>query len=872
MCKKKKANVLYIIAFMIPVLMMIIMIYKAKAYPFGDDHTILIGDTQYQHVHFYRMLFDRIAEHKSFLFSWDAGMGFDFYTCFWYYLANPVNLIILLFGKNHIELGMICSIMIQVGGCSVTALYYLLHSKINKMKDEKWNLPVCLLFSTAYAMCDYILAYRFNVMWLMGMMLIPLLMLGVEYLVDKQDARLYGILLFLGFISNYYYAWFLCIWSVICFIEQEKKTFFQWKKAFIQFVGTSVLSALCASAILLPSYLSALGRKSEDWFTLSDFKMSFHASVGDFINGFFWGHSMALTGDDFYTQNNYCGIFTIILVCLYCFNQHIDLKQKVKRIVEIAVLVLAMNWIGAYWLLHGGTIPHMYSNRFAILLIFLLIMTAYEGLYQIDKIRFRYYGITCVILIVCYLLAIFKGSLTDNLLCYLVTMFLITIVFICLFLYRRNSIKKGTMLASLCILGFAELLLNPLFSNADTVTVRTEQLTGNEDMDQLYQELQTESGERKTAYMMHRDLGFSWSQTDIFSSSIQSGVIDLFHHIGLLYGDGQGNYIYQGTTPLVSTLLNVRYVITDSPNCFGGYNKISIDGSFDVLESEYLSGIGFMLPEAAEEWNVKNGNVFEVQNQFSNKVLGKQDLFSRVELGDFDVVCSACSLIWKEEDQYLYLNQDAISDVYATMLFSGTVPEDMDLYMYSDADNYNVCSIYLDDQLIYEDDADKIWYNANVRNIHIGKIGKGQKLEVMISDMSERQEEAQIDVYFYQYHEDVMQECLLEMKQSVYEIETFEDTYISGTVDVKDNGILYTSIPYFKGFTVYVDGKKEKAITIGNAMMGVRLTAGRHKVEFRYFTYGLKTGIVMSLLGFVLLLCRIVYLRRKRSKSNDVGE
>lgn len=61
---------------------MVFTMYKTQCYPFGEEYSILIGDARAQYIHFYRMLFDRLAENKSFLFSWDTGMGFDFFDLF----------------------------------------------------------------------------------------------------------------------------------------------------------------------------------------------------------------------------------------------------------------------------------------------------------------------------------------------------------------------------------------------------------------------------------------------------------------------------------------------------------------------------------------------------------------------------------------------------------------------------------------------------------------------------------------------------------------------------------------------------------------------------------------------------------------------
>ncbi len=189
--------------------------------PYGDrgllsvweKNSILIGDAGDQYLSFFTELYNRIKNGQSLLFSWNGGMGYDFYSNLMYYLMSPFNLLALCFGGYSMECGMIVTMAVEIGGCAVTALYYFRHSYLNSMKHGRLNDGVTLLFSVSYAMCNYILAYQYNMMWLTGLMLVPLVMLGIEKIVRKQDYRLYVVTLFLTLVTNFYFAWFVCILS-----------------------------------------------------------------------------------------------------------------------------------------------------------------------------------------------------------------------------------------------------------------------------------------------------------------------------------------------------------------------------------------------------------------------------------------------------------------------------------------------------------------------------------------------------------------------------------------------------------------------------------------------------------------------------------
>lgn len=208
-------------AFLIPIICIVIHMIMTSCYPFGKN-TILLGDSNTQYYAFFVELSDRIRQGKSIFFSWDMGLGYDFYTNFFYYLASPVNLIAVLFGGSHMELGMIVSMCIQVGLCGVTMTYFLSHTSRNKMQHGWLNDILCVVMGMAYSMCDYMLAYQYNLIWLICLLLVPVMMLGVERLIEGGDVRLYFVMLFMSFVFNFYFSWFVAMIAVIWFIDVKR--------------------------------------------------------------------------------------------------------------------------------------------------------------------------------------------------------------------------------------------------------------------------------------------------------------------------------------------------------------------------------------------------------------------------------------------------------------------------------------------------------------------------------------------------------------------------------------------------------------------------------------------------------------------------
>lgn len=153
---KVRKLIKYLIVFLVPIMCMIIHMYIRKCYPFGDN-TILLGDANAQYYWFEKMLLEKIKNGESILFSWQAGMGFEFYQNFFYYLSSPFNVIAMIIGNWNMELGVVVTMLVQIGMCSATMLYYLGHTSRNTIRTDKMNVPLCMTFAIAYSMCDYFL-------------------------------------------------------------------------------------------------------------------------------------------------------------------------------------------------------------------------------------------------------------------------------------------------------------------------------------------------------------------------------------------------------------------------------------------------------------------------------------------------------------------------------------------------------------------------------------------------------------------------------------------------------------------------------------------------------------------------------------------
>lgn len=102
-------------------------------------------------------------------------------------------------------------------------------------------------------------------------------------------------------------------------------------------------------------------------------------------------------------------------------------------------------------------------------------------------------------------------------------------------------------------------------------------------------------------------------------------------------------------------------------------------------------------------------------------------------------------------------------------------------------------------------------------------------------------------------------------KFNLNQSKTIGDT-ITGSIDMKDDGYFVTSIPYDKGFNVFVDGKSVKKEIVNTAFLGFKLDKGYHKIKIVYHSPLFREGSIISIIGLILLFIEIfIDLKKKRT-------
>ncbi len=138
-------------------------------------------------------------------------------------------------------------------------------------------------------------------------------------------------------------------------------------------------------------------------------------------------------------------------------------------------------------------------------------------------------------------------------------------------------------------------------------------------------------------------------------------------------------------------------------------------------------------------------------------------------------------------------------------------------------------------------------FTNETRRIHyLGTFEKGQRVAVRVDAAGF------IGGSLRCLDEAVWREALGRLRGSQLAVRRYDSRRLAGSGTAEEGDVLFTSMPYDKGWTVYVDGKKAETAVFADTLMTVPLSAGTHDIRLVYTAPGLIPGIVLSLLAALL--------------------
>ena len=141
--------------------------------------------------------------------------------------------------------------------------------------------------------------------------------------------------------------------------------------------------------------------------------------------------------------------------------------------------------------------------------------------------------------------------------------------------------------------------------------------------------------------------------------------------------------------------------------------------------------------------------------------------------------------------------------------------------------------------------------------ISVCDVVPGDKIAVSIT--CKKNEEGTVNIRAATVNENIFRGGHYWLSQSTLDLTEFSNTFIEGTIDCNRDGLLYTSVPQNgTNWSVKVDGEPAEIVLVGDAMIAVELTEGKHTVTLTYQNKAFTLGLIISLVCLAAFIAIIV--------------
>lgn len=812
-------------AFLIPIVIMIIIFAQRGIFPFGEE-SFLRTDMYHQYAPFFAEFQDKLTHGGSLLYSWNIGMGVNFAALYAYYLASPLNWLLLLCPKDLVIEFMTYSIVLKIGLSGLSMAYYL------RKHCNTCDFGIAF-FGIFYALSGYMAAYSWNIMWLDCILLLPLIVLGLERLVKEGRGLLYCITLGLSILSNYYISIMICIFMVMYFIAllvmEEKLTWERFISRCFGFTVYSLIAGGLAAAVLLPEIYALQMTASSDFTFPKNPEQYF--PIFDMIARHI-GNVETEIGLDHW-PNIYCGVAVLMFFLLYLACKKIPGKEKV---VYCTLLLLffasfSINVLNFIW--HGFHYPNSLPCRQSFIYIFLLLLMCYRAYMHLKDTPWK------------HVLIAFWGAVSFVILAQkLVTaehfhfaVYYVAILFLALYLgaiclYQKGSRYHNTAILLTLAIVSIEAAVNTTVTSI-TTTSRTAYKNDNAAVEKLMETLDPAETfyrvEKVTRKTKNDGAWMHFPSVSLFSSTANADLSALFKKLGC--ESSTNAYSITGSTPLIDMLFSVKYgFYSTEPDATGMRSYLAQEEDTLLYENNYTLPLGFWVPSDFESlWNLEAGNPADVQNGLTDAI-GSAQVLNMV----MDTVTDGSKLTFYPEESgeyYAYIPSKKVEKVTVTT-WKGTKTHN------------NVNRGYL---------------------LELGYCTAGEEVTLVAEDSKES---LYTDVY--RFSEKGLAAAYDKLSAHPWTLTSWTESSLEGTVGCDETGMMLTTIPYDKGWTILVDGVPQPAEKMLDAFIGIRLTPGSHTISMQYMPEGLRIGwgITFTSIALLLLITFVGrYLSRRREEQ-----
>ncbi len=869
--KRDKLNFLHgLFSALLLLLMYLAVLVVSGVTPFGEK-TFLMYDLKRQYVDYYAYLRTVYSGENSILYSFNAALGSGTVGFFAYYLTSPFLLLLSLFDKSMVPLGItfVIGLKLMLADFIMDVFLQRFVTGSEFLSPLKVRSAAAYFGAVSWAFSGFLFAHSMNMMWIDVVILLPLYIWSLEHLLAINRKLPYIAVLFLMLMLNYYITYqvllFTVFWTLVGFVvRKEQHPFKQTGRV----AFSAIVSALLSAVVMVPTFLLLLD-SPKDITLLGNKSTGQNLTVIDLFSKL-----PCLSYDQiearFGYPQLYCGVLILFMVLLYFISREISLRQKLGFVVLFVIMgaSFCIDILNVIW--HAGMEPSGHPYRQAFLCVFLMINCGCMAFVSMEK-ELSVIKLTIITGIMIFFLCLlrqggydhFSGSTWYGNLILIAVFSAVLLAFV---LLVKKEKKIAVIMPILLFVCAGDLSANAAFTynwqarlseNASEYrqVISSAQATVNA----------VKNLEGKKAFYRMENLN-PRQQNDAFQYNYFG--VTQYSSAGLVYvryvlqrlgfnDDTLFTHYGHDNTVTMDSLLGIKYVITDGKfPAHHDYEQV-VDDKEKAFRNPYA------LSAAIGTKGFDLSNISDVENNFPEASLVhvpmkdafslQEDIYGRL-LGK-DIALFVPALV-QQSDLYMFEDKRRID-------YSVTANKDGELYFYIDGviNAGESLSIYLGDDFL------TTYGNAAcVKILNLGYHKAGDCLDISVR--GEGQDDnfgraifvtEDIDALRTAYGELSARNCNLTVNPSKVQMDIVASEGADG---------VFLSVPFEKDWKVTVNGTKVEPVAVYDSFMYVPLkdndVNGENHICMRYVPTGMMTGMILSFIGLALLLC-VVFLERKRA-------
>ena len=605
---KKKKIFFITLSFIIPLLVYILVFFINGLL---TNKTVASGDMFAQYYPLFNYLKGILNGTNSMFYSYTKGLGGTMLGTMFYYMSSPFNLLLIFIKQENIIYFIPYLIILKLSLCGLTMYLYMR----KKFKKDSFGL---LIFSLCYSFMGYNLNYFLNIMWIDVVIMTPLVIMGLDKIIEDKSPVQYIVYLFLSIVSNYYIAYMLCIFCVLYYIYNVilKKD----KTTIKKFLISSLLSGLMCSFFLIPCIL-----ETPNYMRVNGINNMLLFDY-NFLNLFSKTYIGSLNLNDtlnFSSMNIYCGIIILPLVYLYLTNKKIDKRERKHTLLLLSAMILPC-FIGILnYIWHLFTIPSSYSFRYSFLLCFTLIIIAYKSFIKLEitKEKIMKYLALYSIISFFFIILICFGEYYDFL-----NYKLIWLTFLLLIIYFGLLLKKYKKLILILLLIENIINISIIFSRTEFKYL-DEYKKENEIIKPLIEKYKSNNYRiETTAFITFNDsIIMKYNGISNFLSTTNKKTLNFLSQHENPKASKTNMFVYQMQNYTLDSLLGLKYIITNVT--LENYKLVeqmkANDKTYNVYENPNYIGLGTVIKNECNNTENKYNCLFDIKEDLYKEYKNK---------------------------------------------------------------------------------------------------------------------------------------------------------------------------------------------------------------------------------------------------------